>query len=91
MVNFDLSEVLENSDLSLSLSNIEELMSNISIQSGKYSTKVSDLTIGIKPNQGMAISSLQDNGITKNFIKNGIMDVMNNASSMLGKMYTDKF
>lgn len=77
MVRFDLSDIINDSELPSSFEEICELAYKLSVQTSAYVAKTKDLTVGLKPTEGLAISQLPDTDPTAKLI-NGTQTSLNN-------------
>ena len=77
MVRFDLSDIINESGLSSSFKEIEDLAYKLSVQSSEYIANTKNLTIGLTPSEGLLIAKLPDTDKTAGFI-NGIQVQLQN-------------
>lgn len=70
MIKFDLSEIIDEPELTPALDDLINISRTLSIRSSEYAEHVRDLTVGTRPTEGLVISNLQDSGATLNFIMN---------------------
>ena len=80
MIKFDLSDIINDSELPSSLEEICNLAYKLSVQTSAYISNTKNLTVGLKPTEGLSISKLPDTDPTAKFINdaqiklNGIID-----------------
>jgi hypothetical protein len=89
MIKFDLSEILEQSGLSIFTNDIQSLLYTLSVQTTNYLAYSGNLRTGVKPDEGQLISNLPYPDATKEFISRAILLEQNSNEDALSAVYTD--
>lgn len=88
MIKFDLSEILNDSGLNTSFNEICKLAYTLSVRSSEYSENTKNLTVGLKPTEGLPVSTLPDFDPTSMFIKKAQRDLHSFYDKTIPEMYT---
>lgn len=89
MVNFELSEILNDSGLTSSLDAINELANKISLQTSEYINNTKNQTTGIRPNSGTSIVNLPVSDKTSFFINNSQSEIQNINDGIIPELYSN--
>jgi len=90
MVGFDLSEILVSSGLSVSSTQIQDLLYHLSMQTSGYLANVQNMRSGVKPSEGQYVSNLPSAELTANFVNQTILREQDDANIYLSKIYSDQ-
>jgi hypothetical protein len=89
MVKFELSEILDDSDLSTLIDDINDLGNKLSIKTLEYTKNTKNQTIGVTPDQGLSIVNLPSTDKTASFIDKLQVDIQEHMDDILPTIYVD--
>lgn len=88
MIKFDLTEILNDSGLNVSFNEMYDLARTLSVRSSEYIENTKNLTVGLKPTEGLSISKLPISDPTMPFIKKIQTDLQSVYDMAIPEMYT---
>lgn len=88
MIKFDLTEILNDSGLNVSFNEMYDLARTLSVRSSEYIENTKNLTVGLKPTEGLSISKLPISDPTLPFIKKIQADLQSVYDMAIPEMYT---
>ena len=87
MINFELSNILENTRLSTSLDSIIELANKLSLQTSEYISNTKNQTTGVTPESGSSIASLPEMNKTSFFVNKAQEKAQNLTDEFIPLIY----
>lgn len=88
MIKFDLTEIINDSGLNVSFNELYDLARTLSVRSSEYIENTKNLTVGLKPTEGLSISKLPESDPTPSFIKKTQSNLQSVYDMVIPEMYT---
>lgn len=89
MVNFELSELLQDTELSSSLEAIQQLANTLSIETSEYINRTKNQTTGLTPTAGTPIISLPSTDQTSFFINTAQTQIQKLNDGLIPELYSN--
>ena len=89
MVSFDLTDILNNSNISVDLKTIQEFTYTLQKDIQTFMGNTSNLTVGLSPDEGVLISNLPEASFIRDFITNALVTETTTLNIHCSQVYRD--